>query len=67
MPAVAEQLAGPEAEEGGEIFSHRSLAHGGRAWTPSDVEPPAQLRLFRAITETTYLLDENDRRVAVTL
>ena len=27
----------------------RSLAHGGHAWTPSDVEPPAQLRLFRAI------------------
>ena len=67
MSAVAEQLAGPEAEEGSEIFSHRSLAHGGHAWTPSDVEPPAQLRLFRAIPETTYLLDENDRRVAVTL
>ena len=67
MSAVADQLAGPDAEEGIEIFSHRSLAHGGHTWTPSDVEPPAQLRLFRAIPETTYLLDENDRRVAVTL
>jgi uncharacterized protein YhbP (UPF0306 family) len=67
MSAVAEQLAGTELEEGSEIFSHRSLAHGGHAWTPSDVEPPAQLRLFRAIAEKTYVLDENDRCAPVTL
>ena len=67
MSAVAEQLAGTEAEESSEIFSHRSLGHGGYAWTPGDVEPPAQFRLFRAIAEKIYVLDENDRRVTVTL
>jgi nitroimidazol reductase NimA-like FMN-containing flavoprotein (pyridoxamine 5'-phosphate oxidase superfamily) len=67
MSAVAERLTGTEAEEGIEIFSHRSLAHGGHAWTTSDVEPPAQLRLFRATAEKIDALDDNDRRVPVTL
>jgi uncharacterized protein YhbP (UPF0306 family) len=67
MSAVAEQLAGTQAQEGIEIFSLRSLAHGGHAWTLSDVGPPAQLRLFRATAEKIDVLDENDRRVPVTL
>jgi uncharacterized protein YhbP (UPF0306 family) len=67
MSAVAEQLAGTEAEDGSEIFSRRSLAHGGHAWTASDVAVPAQLRLFRATAERIYVLDENDRREPVTL
>jgi nitroimidazol reductase NimA-like FMN-containing flavoprotein (pyridoxamine 5'-phosphate oxidase superfamily) len=67
ISAVAEQLVGTDAEEAVELFSRRSLAHGGHAWTPSDVEPPAQLRLFRATAEKIDALDENDRRVPVTL
>jgi uncharacterized protein YhbP (UPF0306 family) len=67
VSAVAEQLAGSEAAQGCEIFSRRSLAHGGQAWSLRDVEPPAELRLFRAIAESIFVLDETDRRVTVTL
>jgi uncharacterized protein YhbP (UPF0306 family) len=49
MTAVGEQLAGPEREPGIDVFSARSLATGGEAWTLADVEAPAPLRLYRAI------------------
>jgi len=67
MSAVARQLAGDEREEGIEIFSRRSLAHGGHAWTPADVQEPARLRLYRATAVEQYVLDTGDRRVPVTL
>ncbi len=67
VSAAAERLTGADASEGIETFSRRSLAHGGHAWTPNDVQPPAHLLLFRATAETIDALDENDRRVRVTL
>jgi nitroimidazol reductase NimA-like FMN-containing flavoprotein (pyridoxamine 5'-phosphate oxidase superfamily) len=53
ISAVARRLDGAEAAEGIEIFSRRSLAHSGRAWTPADVQPPAELRLYRATARST--------------
>ena len=50
-----------------EVFSRRSLGHGGRAWTPADVEPPAALRLYCGTSAEQYVLDASDRRVAVRL
>jgi uncharacterized protein YhbP (UPF0306 family) len=49
LSAVAEQLTGADRDRGIEIFSTRSLAHGADTWTLADIEPPAVLRLYRAV------------------
>ncbi len=64
MDAVAEQLAEPERAI--EVFSRRSVAHGGSEWTAADVTPPAELRLYRA-TASEQFLGRRDRRTAVSL
>jgi uncharacterized protein YhbP (UPF0306 family) len=66
MSAVAREVGGGERSAGIEMFSRRSLAHGGHAWTLQDVESPARLRLYRA-TAVEQFLGVNDRRVRVTL
>jgi uncharacterized protein YhbP (UPF0306 family) len=49
LSAVAEQLTGTDRERGIEIFSDRSLHHGGEEWTLAGIDPPAELRLYRAV------------------
>src|SRR4030081_3408050 len=41
-PAVASIVGGSE------VFSQRSMAHGGPAWSPDDVRGDAPIRLYRA-------------------
>lgn len=67
MSAVADELAGDERLQGIDVFSRRSLSHGGHEWTLSDVEPPARLRLYRATALEHYFLGGDDRRVPVTV
>jgi nitroimidazol reductase NimA-like FMN-containing flavoprotein (pyridoxamine 5'-phosphate oxidase superfamily) len=67
MSATARQLAGDERAAGIDVFSRRSLEHGGHAWTVEDVEDPALVRLYRAVAEEQFVLDANDLRVPVTL
>lgn len=67
MSASAGELTGTEREAPIEVFSRRSLEHGGVPWTPADVEPPAHLRLYRAVASEQYVLDANDERVPVSL
>jgi uncharacterized protein YhbP (UPF0306 family) len=67
MSASAHELAGDERAEGIDVFSRRSLAHGGHEWTLDDVQPPARLRLYRAVAIDQYVLGAGDRRVPVTL
>jgi uncharacterized protein YhbP (UPF0306 family) len=67
LEASAEQLAGAAREDAMAIFSHRSQAQGGRAWTLRDVEDPAPHRFYRAAVSSHYLLDEGDRRVPLDL
>ena len=67
MSATAGELVGDERVEALEIYSRRTLAHGGREWTLEDVQSPARLRLYRATAVDHYVLDEHDRRVSVTL
>jgi hypothetical protein len=67
MTAVAEQVDGDEVTNGIEVFSRRSLAHGGRPFTAHDVRAPARHRLYRATAFEHYVLEPGtDRRVAVT-
>lgn len=65
MSAVAEEVTGDDRAEAIDIFSRRSLSHGGREWTVADVEPPARLRLYRAVARDQFL-GVDDRRVPVT-
>jgi nitroimidazol reductase NimA-like FMN-containing flavoprotein (pyridoxamine 5'-phosphate oxidase superfamily) len=65
MSATARELVGDERAEALEIYSRRTLAHGGREWTLEDVQSPARLRLYRATAVEHYVLDEHDRRVPV--
>jgi nitroimidazol reductase NimA-like FMN-containing flavoprotein (pyridoxamine 5'-phosphate oxidase superfamily) len=67
MSATGGELAGDERAEAIDIYSRRTLAHGGREWALEDVQSPARLRLYRATAVDHYVLDEHDRRVAVTL
>jgi nitroimidazol reductase NimA-like FMN-containing flavoprotein (pyridoxamine 5'-phosphate oxidase superfamily) len=64
---VARELPAHETAEGIELFSRRSVDHGGSAWTVDDVSPPARHRLFQATAEAIYVLDEHDHRVEVSL
>lgn len=65
ISAVARELAGGERAEGLDIYSRRSLAHGGREWPLEDVQSPARHRLYQASAVDHYILDEHDDRVPV--
>jgi uncharacterized protein YhbP (UPF0306 family) len=70
MSAVGTELKGDEVDRGIEIFSRRSEAGGGRAWTSEDVQPPALYRLYRATVTEHSVLDPTarpDRRTSVEL
>jgi hypothetical protein len=61
MTAVAERVTGADLRRGIETFSRRSLAHGGVAWTPDDVEPEAGLLLYRATVAEHSILAKDGR------
>jgi hypothetical protein len=61
MLAVAEQTRGTELQRGIDVFSRRSLAHGGVAWRPDDVQGEAELRLYRATAEEHSMLARDGR------
>jgi nitroimidazol reductase NimA-like FMN-containing flavoprotein (pyridoxamine 5'-phosphate oxidase superfamily) len=64
---VARELPAHETAEGIQIFSKRSVGHGGSEWSVEDVSPPARHRLYQATAEAHYVLDEHDHRVEVSL
>jgi nitroimidazol reductase NimA-like FMN-containing flavoprotein (pyridoxamine 5'-phosphate oxidase superfamily) len=61
MQAVAEQVEGADLERGIEVFSRRSLEHGGVAWAADDVRGPAPLRLYRATAAEHSVLAKDGR------
>lgn len=70
MSAVAEPVDGPGLERAMEVFSRRSLSHGGRAWTAADVDDASGLRLYRAVADDHSILAKDgqpDHRVPVDL
>ena len=64
---VARELPAHETAEGIEIFSKRSVSHGGEEIAVEDVSPPAAHRLYQATAEAIYVLDDHDHRVEVSL
>jgi nitroimidazol reductase NimA-like FMN-containing flavoprotein (pyridoxamine 5'-phosphate oxidase superfamily) len=67
MTAIAAEHPRAELERGLASFSRRSVAHGGRVWSPADVLAPARHRVYRAQASEHFVLDEGDSRVAVPL
>ena len=67
VSGVAHELPAHETAEGLEIFSARTVGHGGDGWSEEDVRPPSRHRLFQATAEAVYVLDEHDHRVEVHL
>jgi uncharacterized protein YhbP (UPF0306 family) len=64
---VAREIPAHETADGVEIFSKRSVEHGGEPLSVEDVSPPARHRLYQATAEAIYVLDEHDHRVEVNL
>jgi hypothetical protein len=64
---VARELPAHETSDGIEIYSARSVGHGGESMGSDDVSPPARHRLYQATAEAVYVLDEHDHRVEVSL
>jgi hypothetical protein len=59
-----------DTDLGLEVFSRRSVAHGGRVWTSEDVAPAAGMRLYQATVDAHWILAKDgkpDHRIAVTL
>jgi nitroimidazol reductase NimA-like FMN-containing flavoprotein (pyridoxamine 5'-phosphate oxidase superfamily) len=67
MSAVAEQLTGPELDDGIAALSRISQEQGGEEWTVDDVVQPAPHRLYRAIASEQFVLGDHDRRKRVSL
>lgn len=71
MSAVAQQVtADGDLARGIDVFSRRSLAHGGVAWTVADVQADAGLRLYRAVADAHWVLAKDgkpDHRVPADL
>jgi Pyridoxamine 5'-phosphate oxidase len=66
MSAVAKELDGAEVTDRIEVFSQRSVGHGGRPFTSNDVRPPSRLRLYLATAHDHYVLEAGiDRRIPV--
>jgi hypothetical protein len=71
MAGVAEEvLDDPAAERALEVFSRRSVGHGGRVWTLDDVRGDSGIRLYRAVADGHSMLAKDgkpDHRVPVDL
>jgi nitroimidazol reductase NimA-like FMN-containing flavoprotein (pyridoxamine 5'-phosphate oxidase superfamily) len=67
VSATAREVGTEGRSEALEIFTRRSLSHGGREWTAEDVVAPARHRLYRATAVDRFVLDEHDERIPVEL
>lgn len=61
MAAVAQEVTGAGLDRGIEVFSRRSLAHGGAALTREDVQAAAGFRLYLATAEEHSILANDGR------
>jgi hypothetical protein len=67
MSATARELSADEVDERIEVFSRRSVGHGGRPFSADDVTSPSAFRLYTATADAHFVLEtDRDRRVPVT-
>ena len=60
MSAVAEEVV-EGAEEVLEVYSRRTLLHGGRVWALDDVRGASGMRLYRAVAQAHSMLAKDGR------
>jgi nitroimidazol reductase NimA-like FMN-containing flavoprotein (pyridoxamine 5'-phosphate oxidase superfamily) len=70
MTAIAEAVPPEGIEQGINLFSRRSLAHGGHAWTTADLQTEGEsaIRLYRATATAHSILAKDglpDHRIPV--
>jgi len=63
LSAVARQVLYEELDDGIGIFSTAARRAGLSEWVRSDVQAPAQLRLYRALAVEHFVLSDRDERV----
>jgi nitroimidazol reductase NimA-like FMN-containing flavoprotein (pyridoxamine 5'-phosphate oxidase superfamily) len=62
MAGVAEEVVEEKAAVHGlEVFSRRSVEHGGRVWTLDDVRGDSGIRLYRAIVDGHSVLAKDGK------
>jgi uncharacterized protein YndB with AHSA1/START domain len=61
MSASAEMVGGPDVARAIDVFSRRSLEHGGVAWTSDDVKEGGAIRLYRATAHEYSVLAKDGR------
>ena len=67
LEATAAQVPDAELDRTVAIFSEISRSQGAPAWSRADVEPPARLRLYRAVAAQHFVLSGRDERLPVRL
>ena len=67
MSAHAEPVTDPQIDRALEIFSERSVTHGGEVWTRAHVEPHDVLRLYRATASDYSMIGPGMPRAPVNL
>jgi uncharacterized protein YhbP (UPF0306 family) len=67
MPAHAEPVPDPEIDRALEIFSARSVEHGGEVWTRARLEPHDVFRLYRATASDYSVIGPGMPRAPVSL
>ncbi|MGW3288133.1 pyridoxamine 5'-phosphate oxidase family protein [Streptomyces sp. NPDC001002] len=70
MSAVATRVAEPEIERAIDVFSRRSVVHGGLVWTAADVQDDSGLVLYHAVADALWILAKDgspDHRIPVDL
>ncbi len=66
MSAIADEVSSDEVDDRIEIYSRRSLEHGGRPFSVHDVDDPSRLRLYSATANDHFVLEpDRDHRVPV--
>jgi hypothetical protein len=61
MSAAAELVPDDETAAAMDVFSRRSLSHGGRAWSGADVRAGGDMRLYRARADRHWILAKDGR------
>ncbi|MFJ6084556.1 pyridoxamine 5'-phosphate oxidase family protein [Streptomyces sp. NPDC092369] len=70
MSALAARVDESEIERTIDVFSRRSVGHGGLVWTPADVKDTSGLVLYRAVADAHWILAKDgspDHRIPVDL
>ena len=67
ITARGEEVSEPDLDRCLDAYSTISQREGLAAWSRSDVEPPARLRLYRAVADEHFVLTGTDERRPVDL